>query len=480
MRSGPFTMPLALWLALATCVGLTGVAPAYGQSAGPPGPIDVPASDLKAPPSPAFVVLGVSPSSVDRPTGVRAVVVSALSALSVGEGFPKNYAFEVAPYWFARHDAKNFNDYYKATFSETIRQQFSLSVATTALEDDSGADLGTGIGIGVRTLLKAGKAHPFLERTRGELDGAYKRYLNATEVTPFIRVMRAAREAARRKLNASNQLQTFKDLAEKLESLEEDIRDIDDQLAKAKEEERPKLEAERQELVKKLPGLQADALAAFIAEQGGVKGDAEIVLLLDTLLTSTEAARAKQAAAAESEIKALSLAIQDFDLQRIGFTAAVAAATSWEIPRNTTEDSRSARSAFWFTPSYRWVACVQAKPACDAAVDITGVLRYLHDARLDDSTVWDTGVRFTWQPRPSLAAAFEWVHRAFSGDIQDSDRAVGVFEYELTKSAFFYATFGRDFSEPAVRRNLASIVGVTFGFGRQPIVRVFEPRAGTS
>ena len=38
--------------------------------------------DLKAPPSPAFVLLDVSPSKVERPQSVRPLVLSALSAIS--------------------------------------------------------------------------------------------------------------------------------------------------------------------------------------------------------------------------------------------------------------------------------------------------------------------------------------------------------------------------------------------------------------
>ena len=47
-------------------------------------------------------------------------------------------------------------------------------------------------------------------------------------------------------------------------------------------------------------------------------------------------------------------------------------------------------------------------------------------------------------------------------------------EYEITKSAFLYASFGRDFEEKGTRRNLVSAIGITFGFGKKPIVTPIE------
>jgi len=82
------------------------------------------------------------------------------------------------------------------------------------------------------------------------------------------------------------------------------------------------------------------------------------------------------------------------------------------------------------------------------------------------------GTRLVWQAAEKLAVSGEWLART-SGD-DSADRAVGVAEYEITKSTFLYASFGRDFEEKGTRRNLVSLIGITFGFGNKPILTTSE------
>lgn len=104
---------------------------------------------LKTPTSPAFVILGIEPTSVERPTTPRAFALGLLApATEPGAGLiPQDYAAEVAPYWIAPQRQLTWDEYFNPSVVQSILQTFSVSLATHTF---SGTDTTTGIGIGVR------------------------------------------------------------------------------------------------------------------------------------------------------------------------------------------------------------------------------------------------------------------------------------------------------------------------------------------
>src|SRR5215831_1880299 len=73
-------------------------APVSGQVSTPQVTLDVTVPDV-----PAFTILGVSPTQIERPTNPTALAVSLLSSTSSDTNFiPNNYALQVAPYWLGR------------------------------------------------------------------------------------------------------------------------------------------------------------------------------------------------------------------------------------------------------------------------------------------------------------------------------------------------------------------------------------------
>jgi hypothetical protein len=95
-----------------------------------PDPLQL--NDIKTPISPAFVVLGVAPTDVARPTTPRAVGIALISANSDsgGGGLPRNLALEVAPYWLSNRPALTFAQYDHPSFWQSLQQTLSVSVAT--------------------------------------------------------------------------------------------------------------------------------------------------------------------------------------------------------------------------------------------------------------------------------------------------------------------------------------------------------------
>ncbi|PSK91153.1 hypothetical protein [Taibaiella chishuiensis] len=92
---------------LLCCLLFLPLLPAYGQETD-----TIPFLDLTPPASPAFNLLDVSPTTVERPATVRAFALSVANAIGNGaNGFPKNFALQVAPYWLFAHPNMNIYKY---------------------------------------------------------------------------------------------------------------------------------------------------------------------------------------------------------------------------------------------------------------------------------------------------------------------------------------------------------------------------------
>lgn len=152
--------------------------------------------DLKAPSSPAFVLLGVEPTSVERPDTPRAFVADLLSTLQESEGIPKDYALAMAPYWLTDHPDLTFDEYFEGGPWKTFLQTLSVSLASHRPEDDqeepSADDVSEDIehpavGLGFRGMLIGGQAPKSLTDARTKLEKAQEALLNCTieaEATP--------------------------------------------------------------------------------------------------------------------------------------------------------------------------------------------------------------------------------------------------------------------------------------------------------
>lgn len=60
-------------------------------------------SDLEVPVSPAFMLLDVGATVIERPGTAKAFALGIVNSVSENGGLPQNYAVEFTPYWFFRH-----------------------------------------------------------------------------------------------------------------------------------------------------------------------------------------------------------------------------------------------------------------------------------------------------------------------------------------------------------------------------------------
>lgn len=112
---------------------------------------------MRAPDSPAFTILGVSPNDVQRPTAVSQLAVSLGSFISNGSvAVPNSLAVEFAPYWLASHPNLTLDAYENDAWGKVYRN-FTVSAGTLSTDATDTAAAFTDLAVGVRTKILDGR-----------------------------------------------------------------------------------------------------------------------------------------------------------------------------------------------------------------------------------------------------------------------------------------------------------------------------------
>jgi hypothetical protein len=241
MRSAATTLFVALCAATA----------AHAQTT----PVEI--DDLRAPTSPAFVLLDVAPAAVERPENPKAFTMNLINAVSDAEGLPQNYAVEVAPYWLTYHPNLTFEQY-QSPGAMSVIQTLSLSVATTPLKPagDSTADpIGTRFGFGVRTNITNGRFDPTLNRLVSELSALQGRVLDVGKAEDAVDAAEEALAAAKKS-------------GQPTAALERDVKAKQDELERLKKEE-PGVENDIMMKALEIQALDAKRLGLIITLAAG-------------------------------------------------------------------------------------------------------------------------------------------------------------------------------------------------------------------
>ena len=102
-------------------------------------------SDAETPAAPGFMILGIEPKSIDRPTSPKDLTISILSSAAREKFVP--IAIEFAPYWLIPQPALRADTYYEPDLVQSLKQTCTLSIA--AAKQDS-PQTGTNFGFGVK------------------------------------------------------------------------------------------------------------------------------------------------------------------------------------------------------------------------------------------------------------------------------------------------------------------------------------------
>lgn len=113
--------------------------------------------NMEIPSSPGFVLLDQAPSGIVRPNNTKAITASLLNSFAETNGFPKNFAIELTPFWFFKYKTMSVLKY--AGFSNGKANPFasakiaSLSLAYVNTTDSLTSKPISNIAFGARTTI---------------------------------------------------------------------------------------------------------------------------------------------------------------------------------------------------------------------------------------------------------------------------------------------------------------------------------------
>lgn len=111
---------------------------------------------LRTPTSPAFTLLGVAPTTVERPNTPAAIAVSLLSNTAGLTQLPTDYALEISPYWLFGHPTLTWQRDTTRTVWESVERTATFSIGTARTDSSSTASAATNLAVGFRTSLFSG------------------------------------------------------------------------------------------------------------------------------------------------------------------------------------------------------------------------------------------------------------------------------------------------------------------------------------
>lgn len=115
--------------------------------------------ELYIPTSPAFSLLDISTSTIERPATAKAFALSIANAVGQSQGIPKSYAVEIAPFWFFKNPKMNVFKHYGINAGKAPKQNIfhglkntSISLGTTSKDSSANNPLNvTYIGYSIKS-----------------------------------------------------------------------------------------------------------------------------------------------------------------------------------------------------------------------------------------------------------------------------------------------------------------------------------------
>jgi hypothetical protein len=387
--------------------------------------------------SPAYVLLGVQPTNIQRPSTPRDFAAT-LQTAQVNGIIQPNFAVETNPFNWNKKPLKNkysfrANDYFSDAIFPAIKKNFALSIATSATDTAKFGDLskGTGIGYGMRVTLFPGTVN---KRTRDD----FKAWARVEVIEIFASVLK-------KRINKEDHVSSYEDV---IRTFDETVADL------LKDEDFP-------DYMK--PWL-LDELTIYKGRLAAISDKSE----LNDLLTAEIDTLSKQ-----KEIALDRINNRKAPFARDGFILEFAAAGLTVMQGNAWDSSVYAKTGVWLTPSYRIDLSTDKDLELVQSFDILGVLRYIWNARkVDQGNYLDFGAKVQFN-RNDWSLGFEGVFRHAS-EVPEKVNSkwtyswVGNFSYTIEENITLRLSFGSQFDGNTRRYTspgeILAIGGVNFGF----------------
>lgn len=111
---------------------------------------------IRSPDSPAFMLLGVTPTQIERPTTPKQIAASLSGPTDGSLTIPKNLAVEFWPYWVFSHPALTAGEYQDRGLAAQFAENITISIGTassTRTTFDMATHTDASLAIGLRTLV---------------------------------------------------------------------------------------------------------------------------------------------------------------------------------------------------------------------------------------------------------------------------------------------------------------------------------------
>jgi hypothetical protein len=473
-----------VWVALPICL-LAPVAAVEAQSAAAPS-FDL---DLSTPDVPAFTILGVSPTQIERPTTPKALGLSLLSATTDTTNLiPNKYALVAAPYWML-HASVTLDQYVRPDVRQSLLQTLTVSLATTPVSSN------TDIGLGLSASPWAGHgSSPFADAlvTLMAVDAKESAALGLFDLLTDIVNAQSLDQHGNSPPRPG--LQPFVDgptpqlLKEFLEKRYEDlftsvspdpaVRKLVDAAALAKANARALADAKKAldaavdalfasdplpllagpvgELLRHVPEGPADARSLQEARH----------IIAYRALSQVIPAVTALKNAAEASMRTAVSDVRSEDKLRMGWMLGLAGAFASRVPNDRFSDGRQLRWALWASPAYRDER---------THLEIVGVAKWIQRDPSEGPNLFDFGARVVKQAGKGAFSAelLGRTDRSSAGSSPATERATINIDYQIAEKVFVTAAFGKDFADPSASKpkgGLLSVLGVTIGMSKNPSV----------
>jgi hypothetical protein len=391
-------------------VCLFSAAPTIAQTPAP----DV--SKLVVNSSPAYILLGVQPDNIQRPSTPREFMGGVQSAL-VNKQLQPNFALETNPFnWNRKTKSNQFyaNDYFYEP-GEAIKKNLAISLATSNSDTVVFGKLrpGLGLGYGVRVTILPGKINK-------EVADAFYVWEEEEIKSIFLNLLFSDNVSKNGVFTSSEIDKRVKDTKDHVETSVANRRYI-------------------------LPGNKDKVFAALDAlantyKAAGITGAAfTSQLAIDRGLVSG-AKIAQLAVINASEI----------GFERQGFILEFAAAGVTVFQENKWANAHHGKTAIWLSPSYRFNVSKKGSPDQTQSLDIMSVLRYIwNESKVDTASYFDFGAKIQYN-KVAWNASFEWTARHASkvpADISSNWTNCWLlsFNYTINQFATLKFSFGSNF-----------------------------------
>jgi len=374
-------------------------------------PNDIPEfTKIRTPVSPAFIILGITPTSIERPTSPSAVATSALTSFTGDNRFtiPKSFALDVAPYWLISHPTLTYGEYTERNTLGSVLRNTTVSLGTT---DSTFKTTGANpqdtsikkIGFGVRTI--------FFSTIQ-------------SDTNCFSPLRRSLTAIASLKVRAMAQVpwperETFLRLARSVRSIREANGDQTTAAFKAMTDSIDQIEKDHAAAMKKA----SERVSELLSESN--TADKAAVYSIGATVAKSDYAAANKACVAEGA-------------QQLGFLLSGAAASAVRFPGDSFDAGRMSAFGAWLTPAFYTTS--------NSLIGVARLAKQDNASKTLGRTVKDLGVR-------DVAA---WGRYALSGeavsrwvtDTSASERLYRVnvgFDIKVGEK-WLNLSFGKDFA----------------------------------